>query len=179
MSDFKGIKVISRLLFVALLLGTFFTSRPAVAAANAAQKIGVVDYGRIFQMMPETKAAEKSMQAAKTQTSQELGKMQASLQAAVQTYLTQKQKTGKADPAQERALQGREENFRKIAAEKSNALAQKEKSLILPIRQKIDAAVAAIAKKEGFNMIFDKNVRVYGDAELDITYKVLDRLKVK
>jgi len=179
MSDFKGIKVISRLLFMALLLGTFFTSRPAFAAADGAQKIGVVDYGRIFQMMPETKAAEKSMQTAKAQTSQELGKMQASLQTAVQTYLQQKQKTGKSDPAQERALQGREENLRKVAAQKSQALAQKEQSLILPIRQKIDATVAAIAKKEGYSMIFDKNVRVYGDAQSDITYKVLDQLKIK
>ncbi|MBN1929397.1 MAG: OmpH family outer membrane protein [Chlorobiaceae bacterium] len=178
MSDFKGIKVISRLLFMALVLGVFFSGQNS-AAASTAQKIGVVDYGRIFQMMPETKAAEQSMQTAKMQTNQELGKMQSSLQTAIQTYLKQKQKTGKADAAQERALQGREENLRKVAAEKTNALAKKEQSLILPIRQKIDAAVAAIAKKEGYSMIFDKNVRVYGDAQTDITYKVLDQLNIK
>ncbi len=178
MSVSKKIKAITRVLFMALLLGAFFTSHPAIAA-DGAQKIGVVDYGRIFQMMPETKAAERSMQTAKMQSSQELGKMKSSLQAAIQTYLQKKKKTGKADAAQERALQGREENLRKVAAQKSQALAQKEQTLILPIRQKIDAAVAMIAKKEGYNMIFDKNVRVYGDAQSDITYKVLDQLKIK
>lgn len=178
MSDFNGIKTISRMLFIALLLGTCFVSHPA-EAANTAQKIGVIDYGRIFQMMPETKAAEKKIQATKTQTGQELGKIQASVQAAVQTYLQQKQKTGKADPAQERALQTREDNLRKVAAEKSKELAQKQQSLIIPIRQKIDAAVASIAKKEGYSMIFDKKVRVYGDAKSDITYKVLDQLNIK
>jgi outer membrane protein len=177
MSEFKGFKTISRSLLMALTVGMLFSAPNAFAVDG--QKIGVVDYGKIFQQMPETKAAEQTMGAARNQANAELGKMQGELQKAGQAYMKQKQKTGKADVAKEKELQGKEEGLRKIAAEKSNALAKKEQELVTPIRQKIDGAVESIAKKDGFNMILDKNIRVYGDTQSDITFKVLDQLNIK
>ncbi|HWQ25536.1 MAG TPA: OmpH family outer membrane protein [Chlorobaculum sp.] len=178
MSEFKGLKTISRSLLMALTVGMLY-SAPIAFAADGSQKIGVVDYGKIFQQMPETKTAEQTMGAARNQTNTELGKMQSDLQNAVQTYLKQKQKTGKADAAKEKELQGKDESLRKLAAEKSNALAKKEQDLVAPIRQKIDGAVESIAKKDGYSMILDKNIRVYGDTQSDITFKVLDQLNIK
>lgn len=174
MSDIKGFrKTVSVFLFMLLTLGM---SLPASKAfADTAQKIGVVDYGKIFQMMPETKAADKTLQTMKNQTGAELAKQQSALQNAIQAY----QKSGKPNAAKESALRTQEQNFRKTVAAKQNLLAQKEQSLIAPIRQKIDATVAAVAKKDGYTMIFDKNARVYGDAQSDITYKVLDQLNIK
>jgi outer membrane protein len=148
---------------------------PGAFAASGSQKIGVVDYGKIFQQMPETKAADQTMQAAKSQTSAELSKQQTALQNAVQAY----QKAGKQNPVKEKELRAQDESFRKAVAEKQNALAKKEQDLITPIRQKIDGAVESIAKKEGYNLIFEKGARVYGDAEYDITFKVMDQLNIK
>jgi outer membrane protein len=174
MRDFKGIKSVSGVLFSALTLGMLFSAPQAFAVDNP-QKIGVVDYGRIFQMMPETKAADQAIQTMKNQTSAELAKQQSALQSAFQAY----QKGGKANPAKEKQLRAQDENFRKTVAEKQKLLIQKEQELVVPIRQKIDATVASVASKDGYSMIFDKNVRVYGDAQSDITFKVLDQLNIK
>jgi outer membrane protein len=175
MSDFKGIKkAVSGFLFMSLTLGMTFSAPQAFAADNA-QKIGVVDYGRIFQMMPETKAADQTLQTMKNQSGAELTKQQSAFQQAVQAY----QKGGKPNAVKEKELRTQQENLQKSAMEKQRLLAQKEQALITPIRQKIDATVAAVAKKDGYSMIFDKSARVYGDDQSDITYKVLDQLNIK
>jgi outer membrane protein len=174
MSDFKGRKALSGFLFMALTLGMTF-STPKAFAAESAQKIGVVDYGKIFQMMPETKAADQSLQTMKNQSGAELAKQQAAFQQAVQAY----QKTGKPNAAKEAALRTQQENLQKSAMEKQSLLAKKEQELITPIRQKIDTTVASVASKDGYSMILDKNARVYGDEQSDITYKVLDQLNIK
>ena len=159
---------------MSLTLGMTFSASQA-SAAESAQKIGVVDYGKIFQMMPETKAAEQSMQTMKNQSGAELAKQQTAFQQAVQAY----QKAGKPNAVKEKELRAQQENLQKSAMEKQRLLSQKEQELIAPIRQKIDATVAAVAQKDGYSMIFDKSARVYGDAQSDITYKVLDQLKIK
>jgi outer membrane protein len=148
---------------------------PGAFAASGSQKIGVIDYGKIFQQMPETKAAEQNLQTARNQTNAELSKLQSALQNAVQAY----QKGGKPNAAKEKELKAQDENFRKTVADRQNLLAKKEQDLIAPIRQKIDATVESVARKEGYNLIFDKAVRVYGDAEYDITFKVMDQLNIK
>lgn len=174
MSDFKGINSIVRSLVIALSLCLTFSASSASAAENI-QKIGVVDYGRIFQMMPETKAADQSLQTMKSQTNAELGQLQATIQKAIQAY----QKSGKPNPAKEKELRAQDESFRKTVMEKQSLLARKEQELITPIRQKIDTAVSSIAIKDGYSMIFDRNVRIFGDEQSDITYKVLDQLNIK
>ncbi|MGC8773842.1 MAG: OmpH family outer membrane protein [Chlorobaculum sp.] len=175
MSDFKGIKkAVSGFLFMSLTLGMTFSAPQAFAADNA-QKIGVVDYGKIFQMMPETKAADQTLQTMKNQSSAELAKQQSALQSAIQAY----QKGGKPNAVKEKELRTQQENLQKSALEKQRLLAQKEQALITPIRQKIDVTVATVAKKDGYSMIFDKSARVYGDEQSDITYKVLDQLNIK
>jgi outer membrane protein len=111
----------------------------------------------------------------KNQSGAELAKQQNALQSAIQAY----QKGGKPNAVKEKELRTQQENLQKSAMEKQRLLSQKEQELIAPIRQKIDATVAAVAQKDGYSMIFDKSARVYGDAQSDITYKVLDQLKIK
>jgi len=159
---------------MAVVLCTLLAT-PSAFAASTAQKIGVVDYGKIFQMMPETKAAEQNITASRSQTNAELGKQQAALQNAIQAY----QKGGKQNAATEKSLRTQEEAFRKTVAEKQELLAKKEQELVAPIKQKIDTAIETVAKSEGVNLVFDKSVRVYGDAESDLTFKVIDKLNIK
>lgn len=160
---------------MALALCMLISTHGAFAASSAPQKIGVVDYGKIFQQMPDTKSAEQSLQTSRSQTNAELAKMQAALQNAVQAY----QKTGKQNPVKEKELRGQEENFRKAVTEKQAALTRKEQEMIAPIKLKVDNAISSIAKKEGYSMIFEKGARVYGDDTYDITYKVMDQLNIK
>ncbi|NTV26378.1 MAG: OmpH family outer membrane protein [Chlorobiaceae bacterium] len=170
----KELQSISRRILMAIAL-CMLISTPRVFAASATQKIGVVDYAKIFQQMPETKTAEQTLTTSRNQTNAELGKLQAALQNNIQAY----QKAGKQNAVKEKELRTQEENFRKAVADKQGVLSKKEQELITPIRQKIDTAIESIAKKEGYSIIFDKAVRVYGDAEYDITFKVMDQLSIK
>jgi outer membrane protein len=171
----KRLKENSLRVVTAIALCMLVSIPGAFAASGSPQKIGVVDYGKIFQQMPETKSADQALLAARNQTNSDLSKMQASLQSAIQAY----QKAGKPNPAKEKTLRDQEESFRKTVSDKQNALAKKEQDLIAPIRQKIDSAIESIAKKDGYSMIFEKGARVYGDAEYDITFKVMDQLNIK
>jgi len=56
---------------------------------------------------------------------------------------------------------------------------KKEQELIAPIRQKALGAVQTIAQKEGFTLVIDKSVLVYGAAEQDLTFKVMNQLNIK
>jgi outer membrane protein len=175
MSYAKKLQTISRRVVLALALCMLISAPGAFAASSAPQKIGVVDYGKIFQLMPETKSAEQSLQTSRNQTNAELSKMQSALQNAVQAY----QKAGKQNAVKEKELRTQDENFRKAVAEKQAALAKKEQDMIAPIKLKVDTAIASIAKKDGYSMIFEKGARVYGEAEYDITFKVMDQLNIK
>ncbi len=174
MSYLKKLATLSRRIVPAVAI-CMMAAAPGAFAASGPQKIGVIDYGKIFQQMPETKNADQTLQAERNKTQAELSKLQSALQNAVQAY----QKGGKPNAAKEKELRAQDENFRKSVADKQNALAKKEQELVAPIRQKIDAAVESVARKEGYNMIFDKGARVYGDAEFDITFKVMDQLNIK
>lgn len=179
MSYFKGLQSFSRKIVLAIAL-CMLLATPHAFAVESAQKIGVVDYAKIFQQMPETKAADQSLKASRDQSNAELSKLQNDLQNAVQAYLKQKATLTKPVQTQkEKELQLKDQNLKKAAAEKSELLSKKEQELIAPISQKIVATVEAIAKREGYSMIFDRNIRVYGDAQYDITFKVLDQLGIK
>lgn len=174
-----GLMTLLRRVLMALVLSLFVTSSFAFTA-QAEQKIGVVDFGKIFKQMPDTKKAEQTMQAASNQSKAEIDRLENDLQAAIQAYLKQKNTLSKAVQEQkQKELQLKEQNLKKSASEKSSLLAKKEKELTAPIYQKINTAVQSVAQKEGFNMIFDKNAMIYGDASSDITFKVMNQLNIK
>lgn len=51
--------------------------------------------------------------------------------------------------------------------------------LFKPVKEKITKAIELIAKELKFNMVLDKasDALIYGDKDIDITFKVLDKLK--
>ncbi len=51
--------------------------------------------------------------------------------------------------------------------------------LLQPIRAKVNEAIAAVAKEEKITLVLDKvaGLVLYNDDKMDITYKVLDRMK--
>lgn len=51
--------------------------------------------------------------------------------------------------------------------------------LFKPVKEKITKAIEGLAKELKYNMVFDKasDGLIYGDKEIDITFKVLDKLK--
>lgn len=58
-------------------------------------------------------------------------------------------------------------------------LLQKQSELFKPIKEKITQKIELVAKELKYNFVLDKadGTVLYGDKELDITFKVLDKLK--
>lgn len=70
----------------------------------------------------------------------------------------------------------------KLAAYKQNvqqALLSLQAELFKPVREKITKAIEQLAKELKYNIVLDKasDAVIYGDKEIDITFKVLDKLK--
>ncbi|MFI5144087.1 MAG: OmpH family outer membrane protein [Ignavibacteria bacterium] len=58
-------------------------------------------------------------------------------------------------------------------------LLQTQQALFKPVKEKITTIIEQVAKELKFSMVFDKagDAVLYGDKDLDITFKVLDKLK--
>lgn len=141
---------------------------PEAFAAEAAQKIGLIDVNRVYQQMPEKKSADQGMQAVGNKAASDIKKLQAEFNA----YQSQKAKTRKGDPVKEKSFQTREQAIR---AE----VAKKEQELYGPVQQKLKTAIDAVAKKDGYSIVIDKNATVFNDAAFELTFKVLDQLNIK
>ncbi len=167
MTYLKKLHAVSRRFVPAVAL-CMLAAVPAASAADNAQKIGLVDINKVITQMPEKKSADQNMQAANVKANQEMKALQADFNA----YMTQKAKTKKSNPAKEKSFPEREAQIRQ-------ELAGKEQEYYGPLQQKLRTAIESTAKKEGYSIVFDKNVAVYGDSGADLTYKVMDQLNIK
>lgn len=61
------------------------------------------------------------------------------------------------------------------------ALYERQTELFKPVQDKVKKAIEDLAKEQKVNLVFDKTDSVgallYGDKDLDLTFKVLDKLK--
>ena len=69
-----------------------------------------------------------------------------------------------------------------LAAYKQNVqkvLYDSQVELFKPVKEKITKAIETLAKELKYNLVLDKasDALIYGDKEIDITFKVLDKLK--
>ncbi len=60
-------------------------------------------------------------------------------------------------------------------------IAQQREKIFAPVREKIVKAIQSVAKEEKMVFVFDKtpegSMVLYAEPTLDLTYKVLDRMK--
>ncbi len=176
----SAITTLLRTAVLTVILSTLAVA-PVLEAAPGSQKTGVVDVGKILNQMPETKKAENILKATGTQWEKGLDKLKKEFQAAAAGYEKQKSSLAKAArDKKEKELNLKYQNLQKYQMEKfgpGGALDKKKAELFAPIRQKILAAVKAVAAKEGFSVIIDKQAMVYSDSSADITAKVISKLK--
>lgn len=167
--------------FIITLVLSLLAFAPSAKAATGNQKTGVVDVGKVLDQMPEKKKAENILKSTGTQWEKSLDTMKKNFQTAAASYEKQKKTLSKAAQEQkEKELNLKLQSIQKYQMEKfgpGGALDKKKAELFAPIRQKILNTVQAIAQKEGFSVIFDKQAMVYGDKSNDITFKVISKLK--
>jgi outer membrane protein len=170
-------KILISLIVLLVLFGT--------GALAQTQKIGYVNSSKIFQEYPEALEAQKKIDAIGRPLQDSLDAMQRELQARYEDY---QKKESMMNDAAKRAEQQRLVDMERRANEyrlekfgQDGELARQTEKIINPVREKIKAAIAQVAKEEKYSFVFDKTdqiqVLLYGDPNQDITFKVIDRLK--
>lgn len=153
----------------------------SVALSASAQKFGYVNSALILAEMPELKQAEASLEALQTQLQKKgqtmLEKLQADY-AAVQ----QKMERGELSPKQQETeaarLKAAEEELGKYEQDMMKQLQEKRDALLQPIYEKVNKAIADVAKENGFQFIFDQGVLLYADESQDVSRLVKAKLGI-
>jgi outer membrane protein len=149
----------------------------------SAQKFGYLNSAFIVMELPETQVADSLLQHFQDSLIQ-IGEAQAKLlqaeytkylqdaQAGLLTRREMEQKEQKLQAGQEELQEFEEVTIRKIQA--------KQKEIYEPILQRVQSAIEAVGKENGYQFIFDVssgNTLLYADESMDVTELVREKLK--
>ncbi|MEW6510777.1 MAG: OmpH family outer membrane protein [Bacteroidota bacterium] len=156
-----------------------------IVSASAQQRIGFVNSTKIFQELPAAQDAQKKIDAIGKPLQDSLEAMQRDLQAKYEEYQKKEALYNDATKkAEQQKLIDQERRVQEYRLEKfgqDGELAKQTEKIINPIREKIKAAIAQVAKEEKYNFVFDKTEQIqillYGDPKDELTFKVIDKLK--
>lgn len=164
-------------LVAALLAGTAAT---AVAQQPGALKIAYVNTAALVEAAPGRAAAESTYQRETAAYSDELRKMNDSLQVLVAAYqraeptLTAAQKETRT-----RSIRAFQEQFQGRQQELQQTASQREQELMGPIMEQVKSVLDDIRSEGGYAMILaaEPSVILAADRNLDITERVVARLR--
>ena len=132
------------------------------AGAVNAQKVASMDYEAVLAAMPETKKMTTDLDTFSKTKGDELQKQAEAFQKEVQQYqadgakLTEAQRTAK-----EGELQKKQQNLQQLQQTAQNDLAQRRDAAVKPIIDKLNNAVAKVAKANGVDFIIDSTALIY------------------
>ena len=149
----------------------------AVASPLSAQaKLGFVNIQQIMTQAPGLAEARSTFEAEVQRAQPELQRMAAELDS-LQADLQRQQATltEAARTQRQTDLQTRYTTLQQRQA----TLQQREQQLLTPISQRVEAVIEQVRREGGFALIFDSTESgiVAADETLDLTNRVLDRLK--
>jgi outer membrane protein len=141
----------------------------------AQSKVGYIISDQILQDFPEAQAASKKLEGMRKEAMADLDSLQKEIQAKLADY-QQKESlmTEDAKKKTQKDLYDMDAKLKEITQKKSDALKKENETLMKPIIERMNAAIDLVAKEEGFSVILDKNVILYGEPQINITNKVLD-----
>ncbi len=176
----EALPVVLSALIILLTLGFMFAESPR----DQSLKIGYVDSSTILGLLPDAQAAQAKLDTLVQDWSDTLKQMSTEYQTDVNDY------TRQAAMLTERAKQEQQEQinnllqkmqaYRQKTIGQGGILDQTRERMMKPIRQRVYKAIAVVARREGMQLVLDKNEQIpvvlYADPFYDITYKVLDVL---
>ncbi len=172
---------ISAAILAAVAVVTPSFAQKAPAGASGAFKIGVVDSQKIVGQLPEAKEAQEKLQETGKKYRDTLETIQKDYLQALEGYDKQKaMMAADAKSKEEERLKAIQERFMRYREEKmgnQGELAAFQEELLAPIRKRVQAAIKEVAKAEKLSAVMETPAFVYFDEELDITFRVLDKLK--
>ncbi len=152
------------------------------SSSSATPKIAYVNSQKILAEVPGRTDAEAQMQKEMEGYRAEVQKMQDSLQTLVAAYnKAEPTLSATAKAARQKDIQTREGAYQQRVQQLEQQAQQRQAELMRPIMQNINKVTEQIRSEDGYAMVFDAGnqagVVVAADSSLDITAKVIQRLK--
>ncbi len=149
------------------------------------QKSGFVNSQTVLNELPEAQEAQKKLNGLIQMAQDTLEKMQKDFQAQYEDYQKkQAMMTDASKKEQEQKLVEMDQQikqFQQVKFSQTGEIAQHREKIFAPVREKIVKAIQSVAKEEKMVFVFDKtpegSMVLYAEPTLDLTYKVLDRMK--
>lgn len=152
------------------------------ASAQSGLKFAYIDSRIVLDKAPGRAAAESTFQKEYDAAQVKIKKMQDTLQAMVAAY----QKTGATltpvtRELREKEIRDKQQSYENGAQLLEAQMQQRQGELVQPMMNQIREVLEAMRKEDGFAFIFDvgasSNVIVAADTSLNVTEKVISRLK--
>ena len=164
-------KVLKISLLAAIMIGT--------SISLSAQKFGFVDSASILAELPDVKQADSSLEGLQKMLQKQLQNKIEAFQKKV-TVAEQKVERGELSPVQQQEEAAKlQKEQEEIAASEQGMVKQiqdKRNELLQPIMDKINQAITDVAKENGYQFIFDKQVLLYFEDTQDVSAQVKAKL---
>lgn len=181
-------RVVSRMVLSGAMLAAVVTVAGAQGAApvtptpTGALKIAYLNSNQVLEGAPGRTEAlaqfEKETQPMRTQ----MQRMSDSLQAMIANYQkAAPQLTPAIRAEKEGTIQGRQQEYQQRAQEMQQAAQARQETLMAPIMEQVNKVIQDVRAEDGYAFIFDSGAQVpfivSADKNLDITARIIDRLK--
>jgi outer membrane protein len=131
------------------------------ATALSAQKYGHLNLGNVVALMPETKLADDSLAAYQQGLIAKGETMAKAFQENYNNFVRDYQ-SGEITPAQlkkrEESLTAERDSIVAYDAEIKQLVQQRREALLMPIFEKVQVVLDAVAKDNGYTLVFDSSV---------------------
>lgn len=171
-------------------------SAPVFNFCSAQTKIAYVDSDVIIKQLPEAQEVQKKLEELQKQYLDTVNTKETALKTKADDFKTkyadaQKQlEAGKLTEDQVKQLESElgsmqveiqkdEQDLNDYKQQIQQTLMSTQQELFKPVKEKIIKVIGDVAKELKYNLVLDKQGEtvLYGDKEMDITFKVLDKLK--
>jgi len=148
-------------------------------------KFGYFNRAEIFQSMPETVAATKKLDDLSKNYEKELMTMQEDYQKKGSDFIAAKDSLPEAIKTRRMTeIQDLEQRLQSFYQDSQNEIKKTQQDLILPINNKLMAAVKAVGQDQGFIYIFDTSANaglMYWSVDkcVDVTNSIRAKLNLK
>ncbi|MFA9392357.1 MAG: OmpH family outer membrane protein [Prolixibacteraceae bacterium] len=144
-----------------LILIVLFVAGWAAQVNAQALKFGHIDIQQLIQVMPERQTAVDALEKEAAELEGMLGTMQEELQKMFQDYTAKRETMSElVRQAKEEDIQMKQQRIETFRGQADQQLQTKQQTLMKPIFEKADKAIADVAKEQGLIYVFDVSSRV-------------------
>lgn len=149
-----------------------------------AQKYGHLNYGNVLTLMPEVKQADAQLEVFQKELVSKGERMAVEFRGNVAKFMTEQQSgilSPKEQQTKREALEKEQVAIEAYEQEIQRQVNLKREELLKPLTDKLDKAIEAVAKANGFTLVFDTgafNAVLFGDESIDLFPMVKKELGV-